>query len=64
MPGEGGKVLARELAAARPGLRILYMSGYTDRSVVTHGHIEPDRPFLQKPFSAAALRKKVREALS
>jgi DNA-binding NtrC family response regulator len=64
MPGEGGTDLARDLSASRPDMRVLYMSGYTDRSVVKHGHIGPDTPFLHKAFTAAGLQSKVREVLS
>jgi two-component system cell cycle sensor histidine kinase/response regulator CckA len=63
MPGIGGADLARQLAATRPGLRVLYMSGYTDDAVVRHGVLEPGIAFLQKPFSPEALARKVREVI-
>ena len=49
--------------ASRPAIRILLMSGYIDTRVTSQGTIHPDMPFLQKPFTAAALRTKVRNAL-
>lgn len=63
MAGASGNDLARELVTARPELRVLYMSGYTDNSVVHHGILTADTPFLQKPFTGDHLRRKVREVL-
>jgi hypothetical protein len=51
------------LAALRPGVRTLYLSGYTDDAVVRHGVREEEVAFLQKPFAPAALAAKVREVL-
>ena len=63
MPGISGRELADRLRAERPALKILYMSGYTDRAIVHHGVLDPDVAFLEKPFAAADLRRKVREVL-
>ena len=63
MPGMGGSLLARELVVRRPGLRVLYLSGYTDDAVVRHGVQEEEVNFLAKPFSPDALSHKVREVL-
>jgi two-component system cell cycle sensor histidine kinase/response regulator CckA len=63
MPGMTGRELAEALAALRPGIRVLYMSGYTDDAVIRHGVLEDSLPYLQKPFAPDALARKVREVL-
>jgi PAS domain S-box-containing protein len=63
MPHLGGRELADRLKVSRPGLRVLYLSGYTDDAVVRHGVLEADVAFLQKPFTPAELARKVREVL-
>ena len=61
MPGSSGPRLYAALAKMRPDLRVLYVSGHTDRALGPHNQIEVD--LLQKPFTAPALREKVREVL-
>lgn len=51
MPGMGGKELIERLRILRPGQRFLYMSGYTDNAIGHHGVLDPDTPFLLKPFT-------------
>ena len=63
MPGMTGRELAEALAAARPGVLLLYMSGYTDDAVVRHGVLEAGVPYIQKPFTPSALAAKVRAVL-
>jgi two-component system cell cycle sensor histidine kinase/response regulator CckA len=63
MPRKGGRELADEIGAIHPETKVLYMSGYTDDAVVRLGVLEADMPFLQKPFTPAALARKVREVL-
>ena len=63
MPQASGRALAERLAVARPGIKVLYMSGYTDDAIVHHGTLDPGTHFIGKPFSAADLTKKVREVL-
>ncbi len=63
MPDIGGRVLAERLTALFPGLRVLFMSGYSDEAVFRHGIIRPDTAFIEKPFSQAGLARKVREVL-
>jgi two-component system, cell cycle sensor histidine kinase and response regulator CckA len=56
--------LARRLASARPDMKVLCMSGYTDDSIVRHGVLESHLAFLQKPITPDALTTKVREVLN
>ena len=63
MPRMGGKELASKLQAAQPQLAVLFTSGYTENAIVHRGVIEAGRDFLQKPFTAATLARKVRQVL-
>ena len=64
MPGTSGRELAARIGARRPGIRVLYMSGYTENVITSGGMLEKGLAFLQKPFSPALLSQKVREVLS
>jgi len=63
MPGIPGSELAQRLTAERPGTKVLYMSGYTDDTVILRGALTEETPFVQKPFTMANLARKVREVL-
>jgi PAS domain S-box-containing protein len=63
MPGMGGRELAGRLEAARNGMKVLFMSGYSEKAVSRHGILEDGLAFLQKPFSSETLLRKVRETL-
>ncbi len=63
MPQMGGKELQERLAALRPGIRALFVSGYTDNAIAHRGILDPGVAFLQKPFTSAALARKVRQVL-
>ena len=63
MPGISGRELAQSLETLHPGIRVLYMSGYTDDAIVRHGLLDQEIAFLQKPFTPDALMRKVREVL-
>ncbi|MEP6618909.1 MAG: PAS domain S-box protein [bacterium] len=64
MPGASGPELAARLVAQRPALKVIYMSGYTDDAIVQHGVLNPGIALLNKPFTSAALARKVRDALA
>lgn len=63
MPLMGGKELADQLVMKYPGMKTLFMSGYTDNSIVNHGVLEPGLAFMEKPFTHATILQKVREVL-
>jgi CheY-like chemotaxis protein len=63
MPRLGGREMARRTAEIHPGIKVLFLSGYTDDAVVRHGILEAEVAFLQKPFTPASLAAKVREVL-
>jgi CheY-like chemotaxis protein len=63
MPGVSGPELIGRLAEQRPGLRVIYMSGYTDEGIVHHGVLKPGIAFLQKPFTFETLGQKIAEVL-
>jgi len=63
MPQMGGKVMAEWLKTTYPDLKILFTSGYTDDAIAQHGVLEPGVAFLPKPYTPAALTRKVREML-
>jgi PAS domain S-box-containing protein len=63
MPHMSGTELAGELSAGRPGLKILYISGYTDEMIARHGVMQNNAALLEKPFTREALGLKVRSIL-
>jgi DNA-binding NtrC family response regulator len=63
MPQVSGPDLAKRLASLRPTMKVLFMSGYTDDSVVRHGVVRSAISFLQKPITPEMLTMKVREVL-
>ena len=63
LPGRNGRELARDATAARPGLRVLYISGYPSGAVNPNGALDPSVSFLEKPFTPAAIVARVRDVL-
>ena len=63
MPGKTGYVLAEELGALCPEMKIIFMSGYGERVALVKAHLEPRMSHLSKPFSVQALLRKVRDLL-
>jgi two-component system cell cycle sensor histidine kinase/response regulator CckA len=63
MPKMNGRELAERLTRVRPGMGVLFMSGYTDDAIVRHGLMEVNTHFIQKPFLPNKLTKAVREIL-
>jgi DNA-binding response OmpR family regulator len=58
-----GRELALMLQDLAPGLKVLYMSGYTDEEIATRGLVNAAHVLLHKPFGAEALARRVREVL-
>jgi len=63
MPGMGGREVATALGEGRPGLRVLFASGYTAEAIARHGVLEPGTDLIHKPFTPDALLRRVRESL-
>jgi signal transduction histidine kinase/ActR/RegA family two-component response regulator len=63
LPRMAGPELVRQALVSYPGLRVLYISGYTDKAVLHHGILSAGSLYIQKPFTPDALARKVREAL-
>ena len=63
MPGMNGRMLAERLAPFHPGMRVLYMSGYTDSFIAGHGVLEAGTHLLHKPFTEETLTRRVRLVL-
>jgi two-component system cell cycle sensor histidine kinase/response regulator CckA len=63
MPRMSGREMVDRVRATRPGMRVLYMSGYTGDAIVRHGVLDASMLLLGKPFTPAALIAKIREVL-
>jgi two-component system cell cycle sensor histidine kinase/response regulator CckA len=63
MPRLGGPRLAERLADERPDMKVLFVSGYAENTILQHGKIDVRTRFLQKPFSLKTLARKIREVL-
>ena len=63
MPGMNGRALAEHLSPRQPGMKVLYMSGYTDSFIAGHGVLDPGIHLLHKPFTEVVLIRKIRQVL-
>lgn len=63
MPGISGPDLARQLQERHPRLRVLFMSGYTNDTMVRHGLLDDTVDLIQKPYTLQELAQKIREVL-
>jgi len=63
MPGMDGREVARKFRARLPGVRVLFISGYTENAIVHHGVLEEGIEFIPKPFTSRDLLQKVRAVL-
>ncbi|UCC73783.1 MAG: PAS domain S-box protein [Gemmatimonadota bacterium] len=64
MPETSGRDLAQTISALRPGIKVLYMSGYSDNAVQRHGMVSSDMEFIAKPFTQDKLLEKIRQVLA
>ena len=64
MPGMNGRELADTATQRRPGLKVLYMTGYSRNAIVHQGRLDPGVALIQKPFSQSALASRVRKILT
>jgi two-component system cell cycle sensor histidine kinase/response regulator CckA len=64
MPGIGGRELGETIARCWSQIRVLYMSGFAEKRMLTEGALAPTVPFIQKPFTSEQLGRKVRELLA
>jgi len=63
MPGMNGQELHRQIEQIKPGIKVLFTSGYTSNIIAVQGIIKRGINFLQKPFAPSSLGKKIRQIL-
>lgn len=63
MPVMNGQKLSEQVIALRPGIKVLFMSGYTDDVILHRGVLEPGFALVEKPLTPVALNRKVRQVL-
>jgi CheY-like chemotaxis protein len=63
MPEMGGRELVERLRARQPSIKVLFMSGYSERAALSNGVMPPDTGFVEKPFTVEQLIRRTREML-
>ena len=63
LPGMDGRQLAQRICTLKPGIEVLFMSGYTADIIAQRGVLEQDMAFISKPFTRDDLARKIRDAL-
>ncbi len=63
MPGIHGPQIIERIRKKLPDVKVVYISGYPDETIVNHGILESDVPFIQKPFSGTTLKTRVLEVI-
>jgi FixJ family two-component response regulator len=63
LPGMTGKELSDQIQARNPRVKTVFLSGYSEDVVSSHGVLDPGVHFIQKPFDRATLARKLREAI-
>ncbi len=63
LPGKSGKIIAEQALALRPGLKVLFTTGYSRNAIVHHGRLDPGVHLIAKPFTFEQLATRVRELL-
>ena len=64
MPNMSGPVLAEKIKRLRPGIKVLFVSGYTESALIERGVVKPGIHLLAKPFSTDVLKDKIRQVLA
>jgi CheY-like chemotaxis protein len=64
MPGMNGRQLANELQKSRPGLKVLFTSGYTENAIIHHGRLDSGVLLLAKPYRKSDMANMIRKALA
>ena len=62
--GMNGRQVADAARVARPGLKVLFITGYAENAVLSHGHLEPRMHVLTKPFAMEALASRIKELIA
>ncbi|MGH7489614.1 MAG: response regulator [bacterium] len=63
LPGKNGRELADELLRRRPGVRVVFMTGYSRNAIVHHGRLDRGAELIPKPLTEGALARKIRQVL-